>query len=85
MSKTWYPILNYEKCVACGACFAKCTHEVYLKEGDKVVVVYPEGCIQGCHGCQSLCPVEAIEYAGDSGGDNACCKDNCSGNDQCKC
>ncbi len=85
MSKTWYPILNYEKCLACGACFAQCTHGVYQKEGDKVVVVYPEGCVHGCHGCQGLCPTEAIEYAGELVEDNLCCKSTCSCDEGCKC
>jgi len=30
------------------------------------VVVNPNGCIQGCHGCGNLCPTKkAIQYGGD--------------------
>lgn len=65
MSKTWYPVLNYELCSECGTCFNKCTHGVYSKEGNRPVVVSPEGCVQGCHGCGNLCPTGAIEYVGD--------------------
>jgi NAD-dependent dihydropyrimidine dehydrogenase PreA subunit len=66
MSKTWYPVINYEKCAECGACVNKCTHGVYNKEkAPRPVVVKPEGCVQGCKGCGKLCPNDAIEYFGD--------------------
>lgn len=26
MSQKWYPIINYETCVECGACVEKSTH-----------------------------------------------------------
>jgi NAD-dependent dihydropyrimidine dehydrogenase PreA subunit len=67
MSKTWYPMINSEKCAECGACVEKCTHGVYNKEkAPRPVVVYPEGCVQGCKGCGNLCPNGAIEYFGDA-------------------
>jgi NAD-dependent dihydropyrimidine dehydrogenase PreA subunit len=67
MSKTWYPVIDYEKCVECGACTGKCTHGVYdQSKAHTPVVVYPEGCVQGCHGCGNLCPQEAIAYVGDT-------------------
>lgn len=81
MSKTWYPVLNYETCTECGACFNKCSHGVYSKEGERPVVVYTEGCIQGCRGCQNLCPSGSIEYAGDTSGSSGDCGCNCG----CKC
>ncbi len=61
----------------CGACINKCSHGVYHKESDTPKVVHPEGCIDGCHGCQNLCPAGAIEYVGDTGivDDKGC---NCS-------
>ncbi len=66
MSKTWYPLINYEKCTECGACTAKCSHGVYDKDkAPRPVVVFPEGCIEGCTGCGSICPSGAIEYFGD--------------------
>ncbi len=68
MSKTWYPMINYENCIECGACVAHCTHGVYNKEkAPRPIVIFPEGCIQGCAGCGSLCPAEAIDYFGDTG------------------
>ena len=67
MSKTWYPIISYELCITCGSCVNKCTHGVYNKaKAPRPVVVFPEGCVQGCHGCGRLCPVQAIDYFGES-------------------
>lgn len=66
MSKNWYPVINYEKCIECGNCVDMCPHGVYNKEkSPRPVVIYTEGCIEGCHGCGSNCPAEAIEYFGD--------------------
>ncbi|MFZ5351954.1 MAG: 4Fe-4S dicluster domain-containing protein [Bacillota bacterium] len=78
MSKTWYPVIDYEKCIQCGACTAKCTHGVYdLSKAPVPAVVYPEGCIQGCHGCGNLCPVEAIAYVGEGVKENENCGCGC--------
>lgn len=60
MAKNWYPIINYDNCIECGACINKCSHGVYKKDEEKPVVVYPEGCIDGCHGYQNSCPTEAV-------------------------
>ncbi len=66
MSKTWYPVIDYEKCIECGTCTDKCKHGVYdRKKAPTPVVVFPEGCIHGCHGCGNLCPQGAISYVGD--------------------
>lgn len=65
MAKNWYPVINYEKCIECDACFNKCSHGVYEKTDEGIIVVYPEGCVDQCRGCQNLCPTNAIEYVGD--------------------
>ncbi|HEX2945507.1 MAG TPA: 4Fe-4S dicluster domain-containing protein [Clostridia bacterium] len=66
MSKTWYPVIDYEKCIECGTCTDKCKHGVYdWKKAPTPVVIFPEGCVQGCHGCGILCPQGAISYVGD--------------------
>lgn len=65
MSKRWYPVINYETCINCKACIEKCSHGVYDKENEEPKVIYPEGCIEGCRGCQNLCPAGSIEYVGD--------------------
>ncbi len=98
MTKTWYPVINYEECTECGACTEKCTHGVYdLDKAPRPVVINPEGCIEGCKGCGKLCPSGAIEYFGDTGNaDEACCcgntcdddcgcKDGCDCDDDCGC
>ena len=78
MSKKWYPVINTETCSECGACVAKCSHGVYETGSKTPKVVYSEGCIDGCHGCQNLCPTNSIDYVGDIGQDSSC---NCS----CSC
>lgn len=69
MTKTWYPVIDYEKCVECGACTEKCKqgkHGVYdQSKAPTPVVIFPEGCVQGCRGCANLCPQQAIIYVGD--------------------
>lgn len=81
MAKNWYPMINYEKCIECGACFNKCSHGVYQKKDKLVKVINPDNCIEGCRGCQNLCPSEAIEYVGDIGNINekscGCCCGDC--------
>ncbi len=71
MSKTWYPVINLEKCNACMTCVNFCRHGVYKVKDGRPVVVYPEGCVHGCKGCSKRCPADAIEYVGDSTG--SCC------------
>jgi NAD-dependent dihydropyrimidine dehydrogenase PreA subunit len=71
MSKNWYPVVDFEKCVQCGTCVDMCRHGVYDKaRAPEPVVVFPEGCVQGCKGCGNRCPVEAIQYVGDVGAAN---------------
>jgi NAD-dependent dihydropyrimidine dehydrogenase PreA subunit len=63
MSEKWYPVINYEKCTECGNCVEMCAHGVYNKtKAPRPVVIYPEGCIEGCTGCGSKCKNNAIEY-----------------------
>lgn len=85
MSKTWYPVIDYEKCIECGACTKKCTHGVYnLKKAPTPVVVKPEECVHGCHGCGNLCPSGAISYVGEVGQKSENCGCSCGdGNGGC--
>lgn len=67
MTETWYPIIDHDKCIGCKRCIGKCKHGVF-KIGlfrTKPKVVYPQGCIQNCHGCGKICPSGAITYFGD--------------------
>ena len=69
MSKGWYPIIDYDKCVGCMVCNDMCKHGVYKPDADiyKPKVVYGNGCVHGCHGCGNACPMGAIHYFGDDG------------------
>lgn len=78
MSQTWYPVIDYSLCTECGACFRKCSHEVYKLEEKRVVVDNPDGCVHECTGCGKLCPTSAIDYVGSNAGITECgC--SCSG------
>ena len=56
-------------------------HGVYDKSKSPVpLVVYPEGCIDQCHGCQNKCPVNAISYVGDTNGSMPQSSCDCGGN-----
>lgn len=82
MSKKWYPVVDYIDCEECGTCVDKCPHNVYDKtKSPSPVIVRPENCIEGCHGCGNRCPNGAIVYVGENTGwipPNGCsCGGNC--------
>ena len=69
MTKTWYPVIDYGACVACGTCVEKCPHGVYdTAKAPSPVVLNPKACIDHCHKCGNRCPVGAITYVGDNTG-----------------
>ena len=69
MSKMLYPVIDYLECAECGLCVLKCPHMVYdIKRAPTPVVVNPDDCGQGCHGCGNRCPNGAITYVGDNTG-----------------
>ena len=69
MSKGWYPVIDYDKCVGCMTCNDMCKHGVYKPNPETGMpkVVYGTGCVHGCHGCERQCPTGAIRYFGDDG------------------
>ncbi|MHB1314230.1 MAG: ATP-binding protein [Christensenellales bacterium] len=83
MSKKWYPVIDYTECAECGACVDMCRHGVYDKaKAPTPVVVFPDGCIEGCKGCGSQCPAGAIQYVGDTASEGGCgceCAGGCCG------
>lgn len=88
MSKTWYPMIDYEKCIECGLCIDMCPYEVYDKaKSPRPVVSNPDACGQGCSGCGGECPSEAIAYFGDTGETEkenvACCDGDCGCSSGC--
>jgi len=58
----WYPRIDYELCANCGLCLKFCQHNVYAKEGEKVVVAQPYNCVVGCQSCGPKCPKGAIKF-----------------------
>ena len=69
MAKNWYPVTDILTCIECGRCVDMCAHGVYDKSKAPVpLVVYPDGCVDHCHGCGNKCPVGAITYVGDDTG-----------------
>lgn len=78
MSEKWYPVINYDNCIECGACVEMCPNGVYEKDTMRPNVIHPENCCFGGKGCQSKCPADAITYFGDSGEDVKCeCECSC--------
>jgi ferredoxin len=59
---SWYPLLDYTRCTACGQCADFCLFGVYEKSGDGVRVVFPEGCKNNCPACGRICPSTAIVF-----------------------
>ena len=67
MSATWYPVIDYEKCVGCLQCVEFCPHDVYDVRDGKPVVARPEDCVEFCRGCRKgACDHDAISDAGPS-------------------
>ena len=55
------PVINEEKCTACGQCAEYCAEDVFFdsEEGAVPRVTYPEFCAH-CSCCVYTCPEEAI-------------------------
>jgi len=66
MTKNWYPIIDYDKCIGCLTCFNFCPNGVYIVgEDGKPKVANPDNCVELCRGCQKICPAGAIRYYGE--------------------
>lgn len=65
MAKTWYPIIDRDRCIDCGTCVEFCPHGVYTRNGECPEVTAPESCVEFCRGCAKICPAEAIRFHGD--------------------
>ncbi len=53
------PVIDPNKCTACGRCFDACQNDVFFGSKKKEVpsVTYPEECWH-CNACVFVCPVE---------------------------
>jgi len=58
----WYPVIDYERCTACGQCAEFCLFGVYEKAAERVSVINPEGCKNQCPACARICPSTAIIF-----------------------
>ena len=59
----WYPVLDYDRCVACRQCLDFCLFGVYaLDADDRVVATQPDNCKPGCPACARVCPAKAIMF-----------------------
>lgn len=66
MSKNWYPVIDYEKCISCYSCVEFCPHGVYEIINERVEVTHPENCVDFCKGClKGACTQKAISFVGD--------------------
>jgi NAD-dependent dihydropyrimidine dehydrogenase PreA subunit len=57
----WFPIIDTEKCSACGVCVKFCHRGVYTMD-DKPHVANPYRCVVSCTGCGGQCPEGAISF-----------------------
>ncbi len=63
MTKDWYPIIDYSKCVECLTCVNFCPHGVFEAKDGKPSVKNREACVDMCKGCEKICPEKAITHA----------------------
>ncbi len=56
------PVLNAEKCTACGACKEICRYRAIARFGKKVLI-FPDMC-HSCGGCFAVCPEEGALSTG---------------------
>jgi pyruvate ferredoxin oxidoreductase delta subunit len=54
------PVIDHEKCVACGLCVSYCPEAAIDRRGDKKPEIDYRFC-KGCGVCANECPQKAIE------------------------
>jgi NAD-dependent dihydropyrimidine dehydrogenase PreA subunit len=59
---SWYPVIDYSRCTACGQCADFCLFGVYEKTENRVNVVNPAGCKINCPACARICASTAIIF-----------------------
>jgi len=59
---SWYPVIDYKRCSACGQCADFCLFGVYEKNPNGVQVINPRGCKNNCPACARICPQAAIVF-----------------------
>jgi NAD-dependent dihydropyrimidine dehydrogenase PreA subunit len=59
---SWFPVIDYARCSACGQCADFCLFGVYEKTDEKVSVINPQECKNNCPACARICPQTAIIF-----------------------
>lgn len=59
---SWYPVIDYDRCTACGQCSDFCLFGTYEKENSSVKVISPQSCKNNCPACARICPHTAIIF-----------------------
>ena len=62
VAQRWYPVLDYERCKACGQCLDFCLFGTFSRVGSRVVATSPDNCKPGCPACARVCPFGAIMF-----------------------
>ncbi len=58
----WYPVVDYDRCIACGRCMDYCLFGVYSLENGKIKVENADHCKNNCPACSRVCPEKAIIF-----------------------
>jgi Pyruvate/2-oxoacid:ferredoxin oxidoreductase delta subunit len=60
---SWFPVIDYERCIDCKQCLNFCLFGVYAEdEAGRVRVNEPDHCKTHCPACARLCPTGAIVF-----------------------
>lgn len=58
----WYPTINQDLCINCGACMEFCSNNVFKQGESSMVVANPYNCVVGCSSCLNECSSNALSF-----------------------
>ncbi len=59
---SWYPVVDYDRCIGCGQCADFCLFGTYEKGPGSIKVINPQACKNNCPACGRICPHTAIIF-----------------------